>query len=62
MLTCYIVLCRYGAVISYSVFFLLSDNMELEKIVKHLYDSLSFKLGISPQKSLSEEFLLSISR
>jgi len=36
--------------------------MELEKVNRHLYESLSFKLGLSEQNSLSPEFLSAVSR
>ena len=36
--------------------------MDLEKVVKNLFDSLSFKLGTSPSDSLTEEFLSAAGR
>ena len=42
--------------------FLLSERMEVEKVIKHLYESLSFKLDIGPQNSLSKEFLSGVAR
>lgn len=36
--------------------------MEVEKVIKHLYESLSFKLDIGPQNSLSKEFLSGVAR
>ena len=37
-------------------------SMEVEKVNMHLYESLSFKLGLSDQNSLSPEFLSAVSR
>ena len=36
--------------------------MDLEKVIKNLFDSLAFKLETSPSNSLTEEFLSAAGR
>ena len=36
--------------------------MDLEKVIKNLFDSLAFKLETSPSNSLTQEFLSAVGR
>ena len=45
-----------------AVMFCIFRTMDLEKVIKNLFDSLAFKLGTSPSESLNQEFLSAAGR